>query len=51
MQKEIGRVVQAMAENLSGVTQKFVDDYAPLLAETRKIAEMAREAQQQGRNQ
>jgi len=51
MQREIGQVVQAMAENLSGITLKFVEDYAPLLDEIRKIVEMAEHAQQQGRNQ
>ena len=28
MQEEIGRIVTAMAENLSGITQQFVNDYA-----------------------
>ena len=44
MQKEIGRVVQVMAEHLGGVTQKFVEDYTPLLEHSRRIVEMAENA-------
>lgn len=44
MQKEIGQVVQAMAEQLGGVTQKFVEDYTPLLEQSRRIVEMAENA-------
>ena len=47
MQGEIERVVRAMAENLSGITQKFVADYAPLLEQSRRIVELHREADRQ----
>ena len=46
MQEEIGRIVTAMAENLSGITQQFVQDYAPLVAAMNEIARTGR--QQQG---
>lgn len=45
MQKEIESVVRTMAESLSGVTQKFVSDYSPLLEQTRKIVELSNKAQ------
>ena len=44
MQKEIESVVRTMAESLSGIAQKFVDDYAPLLEQTRQIVEMGKKA-------
>jgi len=44
MQQEIGKVVNTMAENLSGVVQQFVADYTPLLEQSRKIVEMSQEA-------
>ena len=44
MQEEIGKVVNTMAENLSGVVQQFVADYTPLLEQSRKIVEMSQEA-------
>jgi len=42
MQREIESVVRTMAESLSGVAQKFVEDYHPLLEQTRKIAELSK---------
>jgi len=44
MQKEIESVVRTMAESLSGVTQKFVTDYSPLLEQTRQIVELGKKA-------
>ncbi len=44
MQDEIESVVRSMAENLSGVSEKFVADYNPLLANMRRIVEMSEEA-------
>lgn len=44
MQKEIESVVRTMAESLSGVTQKFVSDYTPLLEQTRQIVEIGKKA-------
>ena len=44
MQKEIESVVRTMAESLSGVTQKFVSDYSPLLEQTRQIVELGKKA-------
>lgn len=44
MQQEIERVVRTMAENLSGITQKFVADYTPLLEQSRKLAEIYQES-------
>lgn len=44
MQKEIESVVRTMAESLSGVTQKFVSDYSPLLEQTRQIVELGKRA-------
>ena len=40
MQSEIEVFVRAMAENLSGITEKFVSDYTPLLESTRRIVEL-----------
>ena len=37
MQNEIESVVRTMAESLSGIAQKFVDDYAPLLSRPAKL--------------
>ena len=44
MQNEIESVVRTMAESLSGIAQKFVDDYAPLLEQTRQIVEIGKRA-------
>ena len=44
MQKEIESVVRTMAESLSGITNQFVQDYQPLLAETRKVVELSKKA-------
>ena len=44
MQSEIERVIRAMAENLSGITEKFVADYTPLLETTRRIVEIGERA-------
>ena len=46
MQEEIGRIVTAMAENLSGITQQFVRDYEPMVNAMNQVAQAAR--QQQG---
>ena len=46
MQEEIGRIVTAMAENLSGITQQFVRDYEPMVDAMNQVAQAAR--QQQG---
>ena len=50
MQKEIESVVRTMAENLSGITQKFVQDYNPLLEEIRKIIEISNSARKPNRD-
>lgn len=44
MQSEIESVVRAMAENLSGITEKFVSDYKPLLETTRRVVEIGERA-------
>ena len=44
MQNEIESVIRAMAENLSGITEKFVADYEPLLVSTRQIVEIGERA-------
>jgi len=44
MQSEIESVVRSMAENLSGITEKFVSDYTPLLETTRRVVEMGERA-------
>ena len=44
MQEEIGRIVTAMAENLSGITQQFVNDYEPLMQASRDLIETAQAA-------
>lgn len=44
MQKEIESVVRTMAESLSGIANQFVKDYQPLLAESRKIIELSKQA-------
>lgn len=44
MQGEIESVIRAMAENLSGITEKFVEDYAPLLETTRRVVELSERA-------
>lgn len=41
MEIEINRIIQIMAENLAGLTQKFVEDYSPLLEQSRRIVELA----------
>jgi len=48
IQNEIGTVVLTMAENLSGITEKFVSDYTPLLESTRRIVELAERADDEG---
>ena len=50
MQEEIGKVMQTMAENLSGIAQQFVDDYEPLLSETRKIVELSKTTKPRARS-
>lgn len=47
MQTEIENAVRAMAESLSGTTEKFVSDYVPLLEQTRLIVELGQRAQQE----
>ncbi|MBT6415959.1 hypothetical protein [Candidatus Puniceispirillum sp.] len=44
MQKQIESILTAMAESLSGITQKFVSDYEPLLDQTRQIVEIGKAA-------
>ena len=44
MQNEIESVVRTMGESLSGIAQKFVDDYAPLLEQTKQIVELGKRA-------
>ena len=44
MQSEIESVIRAMAENLSGITEKFVADYTPLLETTRRVVEIGERA-------
>lgn len=44
MQNEIESVIRAMAENLSGISEKFVADYEPLLVSTRRIVEIGERA-------
>lgn len=44
MQNEIESVMKTMAESLSGIAQKFVADYKPLLEQTRQIVELGKEA-------
>ena len=44
MQDEIDSVLRTMAENLSGITQKFVADYTPLLESTKQIVELGKKA-------
>ena len=44
MQTQIESVIRAMAENLSGITEKFVSDYTPLLETTRRIVEIGEKA-------
>lgn len=44
MQKEIESIVTAMAESLSGIAQKFVSDYDPLLDQVRQIVEIGKAA-------
>jgi hypothetical protein len=44
MQKEIEGAVRTMTESLSGITQKFVADYTPLLEQTRLIVELGQKA-------
>lgn len=44
MQREIESVVRTMAESLSGLAQKFVSDYTPLLEQTRQIVELGHNA-------
>lgn len=39
MEEEIGKCVKVMADNLSGITEKFVEDYQPLLEATRAFME------------
>ena len=34
-----------MAENLSGVVRQFVNDYTPLLEQSRQIVELAKRAE------
>lgn len=46
MQSEIERVITTMAESLSGIAQKFVSDYAPLLEQTRQIVELGKSAKE-----
>ena len=48
MQTELENVLRAMAENLSGITQKFVQDYTPLLEQSRKVVELSSRAQSEG---
>ncbi|MDB9891164.1 hypothetical protein OAD74_07305 [Alphaproteobacteria bacterium] len=45
MQSEIESVVRTMAENLSGLTAQFVDDYAPLLEQSKNLIKVARQAE------
>ena len=44
MQDEIDSVLRTMAQNLSGITQKFVTDYTPLLERTKQIVELGEKA-------
>ena len=44
IQDEIDAVVQTMAQNLSGMAQRFVDDYQPLLDATKDVVELGRRA-------
>ena len=44
IQDEIGTVVQTMAQNLSGMAERFVDDYQPLLDATKDVVELGRRA-------
>ena len=44
MQEEVGRVIQQMADNLSGITRQFVEDYAPLLEQSRQVVELSKQA-------
>lgn len=44
MQNEIESVIRAMAENLSGITEKFVADYTPLLETARRVVEIGERA-------
>ncbi len=50
MQEAIELAVREMAENLSGITQQFVQDYGPLLEQTRKIIELANSANRPNRD-
>lgn len=44
MQNEIESVVRTMGESLSGIAQKFVEDYTPLLEQTKQIVELGKRA-------
>lgn len=44
IQDEIGTVVRTMTENLSGMAERFVDDYQPLLDATKDVVELGRRA-------
>lgn len=41
IQKELETVLKTMAESLSGIAQKFVNDYNPLLQSMKEITELA----------
>ncbi len=51
IEAEISKCVTAMAENLSGITERFVEDYQPLLESTRKIIELAEQPTRQNISQ
>ena len=44
MQNEIESAIRTMAESLSGIAQKFVADYTPLLEQTRLLVELGQKA-------
>ena len=46
IQKELEAVLRVMAENLSGITQKFVNDYNPLLQTMKNIVEVGQKAKE-----
>ena len=45
MQERIASSITEMAQNLTGITQQLVDDYAPLLQATNDLISTATQAQ------
>ena len=48
MQEEIKRVVESMANHLTALSGKFVNDYSPLTDKLRRLIEIANEIERRG---